>query len=130
MNKASLLLFLLLVVSCKKQAAHKVDEEFVGHWTHRISSTENKYITVEDDSRGWVDVYNTAGEKTEGGDQKRKWLVKKDYLYFGWLGMGDEKFHIDQYPAVAALDFIFGLDTIPAGKTYMVLDGKHYIKTN
>jgi hypothetical protein len=118
---------LLLLVACQKEPVHRKDQVFVGSWQHRIDQLHAyRSIRIGSDSRGWLDVYNADGKKTGGGDQSRKWLHKKDYLYFGWLGMGDEKYHIDQYPKTAAELLINGFDTIPAGEIYLVMDGDYY----
>lgn len=127
MKRIAFVLLLVMSGSCQKKAAHKVNPAFVGNWSHHTVAQEHMYFRIESDSRGWLDIYNAAG-KQQAGDQSRKWLIKKSYLYFGRLGMGEEKFHIDVFPEAAAGEIVHGVDTIPAGRTYMVLDGDYFLR--
>lgn len=124
-----LLLFALLVVSCKKENAGQINIDFIGYWTHIEEfggEIRYKNIRIQENSKG--DIYYSDGWNITGATQTRKWLIKNDYLYFGWTANGNEKFKINQYPTYTDTLFINGIDTVQPGNFYMVLDNSFFYK--
>lgn len=119
------LTILALSGACKKKNAVGVDENFKGNWIHRKDTKHTIYLQIEADSKGYIERYENG--KFNSDTQRRKWLIKKNKLYFGWLGTDDEKFSIDQYPKVATSKIIHNLDTVEIGRKYMILDGGYYV---
>lgn len=114
--------------SCKKEAAINVNENLIGIWKHNVDASNTIYLEIDDDSKGYIEYYENGTFKSD--TQKRKWLIKDNKLFFGWLGAGDEKFIINQYPSISPNVIISGSDTISTGDTYIVLDEKYYVKIN
>jgi hypothetical protein len=113
-----------LIVSCKKEPAIEIDEQFIGSWKHNIDANHTIYLGIESDSKGFIERYENGKFKSD--TQQRKWLIKKDKLYFGWTSAKDEKFSIDTYPSIATNTIIHNLDTIQVGERYVILDGEYY----
>ena len=120
-------ILLLFFSSCKKEKVIDGYPDFQGTWFHYEtyeSGVRHKELRIQSDSKG--DIWYSNGWKVYGGTQTRKWVIKNDYLYFGWVATGNEKFKIDQYPTVADSAFIQGLDTVMQGSKYIILDGVYF----
>lgn len=119
------LIIVILSGACKKEAAVEVDENFTGSWIHRQDAQNTICLGIENDSKGFIEKFENGSFKSD--TQRRKWLIKKNKLYFGWLSAGEETFSIDQYPTVATGMIINDLDTIEIGEKYMILDSEYYV---
>jgi hypothetical protein len=122
------LLFIITISACQKEPAIEIDAKFIGNWEHHQNANKTIYLTIEADSKGQIEYYENGSFKSD--TQQRKWLIKKNTLYFGWLATKDEIFSINQYPVKASTIVINNYDTILAGENYMVLDGGYYKKSN
>jgi hypothetical protein len=129
MKRIIQILFLLafqvaLLVSCEKVPAIDVDEQFIGTWKHNVDANNTIYLGIKSDYKGFIERYENGKFKSD--TQRRKWLIKKDKLHFGWMSAKYERFTIDAYPTVATTIIIHNLDTIQVGDRYVILDGKYY----
>lgn len=93
-------------LSCKREPAVETDIGFVGRWKHKFNNTSKQILTIGNDSRGYIEMYQ--GNQLEYDSNPRKWLVKDDLLMFGRLTGGEESFGIDTYPTTSASGFISG----------------------
>jgi hypothetical protein len=114
----------LVIFACQKESALELNSDFIGNWKHNQKANKTVYLQIEKDSKGYIEYYENGKFKSD--TQNRKWLIKKDKLYFGWLTSKDEKFSIDKYPSVASSMIINNYDTILIGETYIILDGNYY----
>lgn len=123
----STFLLTMLVLSCQKKEATDIDINFLGTWKYIEHSDRRHYISIEDDSKGWYHVYDSSGNFLKwSSDQRRKWLIKKDVLLFGWTSMKEQRFHIDQYPQKADQILFIPYDTIHVDQYYMILNGHYF----
>lgn len=120
-----LLIIPTLICSCKKEPVVEIFPEFVGTWTHKESIDKYKSLTILSNSQG--EIWYSVGWNVYGDTQTRKWVIKNDYLYFGWVATSFEKFLIDKYPDTSTVYFIDGVDTIEPGNKYMILDGDVFV---
>jgi hypothetical protein len=125
-GKQILIILILQVTftSCKKEPATEIDAQFVGSWKHIIDESHTIYLSIENNSKGFIERYENGQFKSD--TQQRKWLIKKDKLYFGWTSAKDEKFSIDKYPAIASSLIINNHDTVQIGERYIILEGEYY----
>lgn len=123
-NSIFIIFFSVLLASCKKEPALEVDEKFRGSWRHIIDEKYMVYLSIDDGSTGHIERYEYGKFKSD--TQRRKWLIKKNKLSFGWLTSKSESFIVDVYPRVSDGLIISYMDTIKEGETYMVLDGEYY----
>lgn len=110
--------------ACKKKPVVEVDESFIGVWKHNFDQSKTKYLIIKSHGRGFIEDYENGEIKKF--TQNRKWLTKNNTLYFGWLGIGNEKFSIDQQPIMSLDTLIHNYDTIYPNQKYIVLDGDYY----
>ena len=121
--------FVISLSSCKKEPAHEVDEEFVGGWLHYETTNERWSIRIDEDSRGDILLYDTLNNfVTKYSENSKKWRVNATTNTLNH-GLYHASFIIVQYPTIATSEIIDGLDTIPQGETYMILD-EGYFKRN
>jgi hypothetical protein len=113
-----------LIVSCKKDPAIEMDERLIGVWKHNIDANQTVYLQLNDDKFGYIERYENGEFKSD--TQRRKWLIKKNKLYFGWISGKSEQFTIDTFPSVASSVIIHKLDTIQIGERYIILDNEYY----
>jgi len=118
-------LIIVFAAACKKKPIVEQDNSFIGGWRHNIDESETIYLIINENSKGFIEHYEN--DQFEDDTQHRKWLIKNNVLYFGWLGMGSEKFTIDQYPIIATSPILNNLDTVNIGDTYMILEGDYYV---
>ncbi len=126
-GQKQVLLILILQLGftyCKKEPATEIDAQFVGSWKHRTDESHTIYLGIANNSRGSIERYENGKFKSD--TRQRKWLIKKDKLYFGWTAAPGEKFSIDQYPSIASVLIIHNLDTIQPGERYLILEGAYY----
>ena len=115
-------------MACKKEPVHKVDPSFIGIWKHAENNNEFWYLDIGKKSSGTITLYDSLGNTKHGyGENPRRWRVKtsENLLFHGQF---NKKFHIDLYPQKAQQSIINEIDTIQAGKVYMILDGDYYVK--
>lgn len=122
--RSIVILALLLLGACKKKPVVEIDEMFIGVWKHNINQTKAKYLIINSNSRGFIEEYENGEVKKF--TQKRKWLTKKNTLYFGWTGSGNEKFSIDQSPHISLDTMIQSYDTVYPNQKFLILDGVYY----
>jgi hypothetical protein len=115
-----------LLFSCKKEAAISVQSQLEGFWKHNSDQTHSVFLEIGADSKGYIEYFENNEFKSD--TQQRKWLIKNNILYFGWLTGKEEKFSIDLNPTVATFEFIKQFDTIEIGHRYIVLDGAYYVE--
>lgn len=120
--------FVISFSSCNKEPAHIVNEEFVGNWGHIENTNERWYIDIGSDSYGSVILYDSLNDFiTAYGENPKKWRINEttNTLKHGIL---NASFHIIQYPTIANNEIIDGLDTIPQGEMYLILDEGYFLK--
>ncbi len=117
---------ILVIFACQKEPAIELDSNFIGNWKHNRDANKTIILQIEEDSKGYIEYFENGSFKSD--TQRRKWLIKKNKLYFGWLAAKDEKFSIDQYPNVASNLIINNYDTIFSGEKYLILDGNYFKK--
>ncbi len=117
---------MIVLFSCKKEAATTVQSQLEGIWKHHSDQTHTVFLEIGADSKGYIEYYENNTFKSD--TQPRKWLIKNNVLYFGWLSGKEEKFSIDLNPSTATFEFIKQYDTIEAGHRYIVLNGSFYVE--
>lgn len=126
-----ILVFLLFFIcfSCKK--AIKVDPEFNGSWIGHENSNKIYYLGIGKRFDGSFTIRDSMGQAQQWtSDVRRPYVIKNDKIQYGWAGMDEQRFHIDQYPTVASTEIIYEFDTVFMGETYMILDGMYFKRNN
>jgi hypothetical protein len=116
----------IILFSCKKETAITVQSQLEGTWKHHSDKTHTVFLQIGADSKGYIEYYENNEFKSD--TQFRKWLIKNNFLYFGWLAGKEEKFSIDLSPSIATFEFIKQYDTIEVGQRYIVLNGSFYVE--
>jgi len=131
MSSNQILLFLaaILLASCTKELVTENHPEFVGSWLHHTKESHDRKLYIFADGTGylaWIGPYFDESKT-------RKWFLANDKLFFGKHRINAKPdanyiMHIDVYPTVSNHDFIYDLDTVSTGETYMILDGHAFVK--
>ena len=97
-----------------------------GNWKHWNSENEWEQFIITEHGGGKVRIVKDG--KDTGGDVRRTWYIKDDYLMWAWSStIKTNWYKIDQYPTTAESFSIDGLDTLKIGSVYIKLNGKTYI---
>jgi len=120
------LILMSIVFACKKKRAVDFESQLVGNWRHNSDNIHTIYLEIDSDSKGYIEYYENGEFKSD--TQHRKWLVKNNTLYFGWMSGRDEKFSIDSEPQIATFEFIKEYDTIIIGNRFVIFDGKYFVE--
>lgn len=111
--------------SCKK--AIKVDPEFDGYWVGYENSNKIYRLGIGKRFEGSFIIKDSMGNDQQWtSDVRRPYVIKNDKIQYGWAGMDEQRFHIDQYPTKASTEIDYVFDTIFPGDTYMILDGMYF----
>lgn len=113
-----------VLFSCQKYKVNKAHPELIGDWIHYTGNGYYYAIYINANGRGSVYEYNVENDGLD--TQSHVWLVKDNQLKFArrtWL-----VFDIDQYPVMADSAVVNNFDSIPAGRTFMILDGRYFLK--
>ena len=113
-----------MTFSCKKKAAIKVDGLFKNNWKHNIDDSHSEVLVIGNGISGYIEQYENGN--IESDTQPRKWLIKNNRLYFGWMAFKGDQYSIDLYPTITPTVIISDFDTIDAGDQYIILDGNYY----
>jgi hypothetical protein len=117
-------LFLVTIfISCQKDKVNKAHPEMIGDWRH---VTADGYFAINIQSNGRGYIYEKTANNDGQDTQRRTWLIKKNKLIFSRFKR--EQFTIDLYPTLANTLLINDYDSVRAGQTYMILDGRYFIK--
>jgi hypothetical protein len=125
------LVFLLFFVcfSCKK--AIKVNPEFEGRWVGYEHANKRYLLGIGKRFEGSFVIKDSLGNDQKWtSDVRRPYVIKNDKIQYGWAGMDEQRFHIDQYPTAASTEIIYEFDTLFPGDTYMILDGMYFKRNN
>jgi hypothetical protein len=114
--------------SCKKEPVLEIDENFEGSWRHYRTDVTYTEFFIQSDSKGEIEYIEENGMSS--GTFTVKWLIKGDKLYHGWLATKHSVYAIDKYPTIAETEINNNFDFIPIGKSYMILDGEYYVRSN
>lgn len=126
MRKAYWLVLLVLIVSCKKEAAVDANIIIEGRWKYQRDSDSWMTLTIYEDSKGDI-YYNGDGWPGEFATLSKTWYIKENELLFGKNPNKDGLFSIDTSPTVATNPIYTTFDTIIVGQKYMYLNGNLYI---
>lgn len=125
MKRILIFIILLSCFSCKK--AIKVDPQFHGYWTGYEHANKIYYLGIGKRSGGSFTIKDSVGQAQQWtSDVRRPYVIKNDKIQYGWFGIDEQRFHIDQYPSVATSEIDYVFDTVFPGETYMILDGMYF----
>ena len=111
-------------IGCKKKSAIKIDSLFKNEWKHNKDETHSEILQIGNGKSGYIEQHENGEIKSD--TQPRKWLIKNDKLYFGWLAGKGNQYSIDLYPTIASTTIVVNFDTINIGENYIILDGNYY----
>lgn len=121
-------MLIFLAVSCKKDKLVDEAPSLIGNWTHFETADSGEKIEIKENGFGSITLISngTAASKTK----EREWFVKDNELFFGKAAFNGEFYTIDEYPKIAANDFINFFDTINVGNRYIILNDRYYVEKN
>lgn len=115
--------------SCHRKAVHKVQPDFIGNWYHREINGEKWHIEIDKKSWGTITVYNSENKDlNKFGENPRRWRYNEKHQELT-NGIISDYFGVNQVPATTEVLIINGYDTIPAGRTYCIINNDYYLKS-
>lgn len=117
-------IFTACLFACQKDKVNHKHARMIGDWYHCTGVGLYYSIWINENGRGSIYEVNATDDGLD--TQSRAWLIKDDKLIFSRFKR--EQFSIDAYPDIATSTIIDNFDTIPAGKTFMILDGHYFRK--
>ena len=125
----SYIIFLITIITissgCKKKSAVKIDNLFKNEWKHFIDANHSEILIIPNSAKGTIEQHENG--QLISDTQPRKWLIKNNRLYFGWISFKGAQYSIESYPTVALNTLINDFDTINVGDSYIILDGNYYL---
>lgn len=115
----------ILFASCGKESLIEQTTQLQGTWKHYTSETNYHLVYIYTNGMGKLEWYNEKGLTKE--TKEREWKIKDNRIYFGSAAFNGELYDVTDYPSTAGSEIINGLDTIPAGGRYCLLDKSYYL---
>jgi hypothetical protein len=119
-------LFIVTLVSCKKETVLEAAPSLIGTWKHYSSADDWHIIYVYDNGDGKLEWYVDNEIKKE--TVSRTWYLKDNTIYFGKVALNGENYEVIDYPAICQMQIIENFDTLKLNKRFMQLDEGFFVE--
>jgi len=120
------LLFIAMLISCKKETVADAAPSLIGTWKHYTSADECHIIYIYDNSEGKMEWYNEG--QLYDDTKVRTWYLKNNTIYFGKVALNGELYEVLDFPSVSVTETVQLFDTLKAGKRFMKMDTGYYVE--